>query len=208
MKVGILGSGDVAQALGRAFAARGHDVKLGTRDPKKLEAWAGQTRGTVGSFADAARHGEVVFLCTLGSAAEQVLDLAGAANVQGKVLVDVTVPLDFSKGMPPGLFVGTTDSLGERVQRKVPGAKVVKAFCTAPNVRMANPGVPGARLPVAGDDPAAKQRVEAIAKELGWSGVLDLGGLDGARWMEAFVPMWVRACIAQGRWDLVLDFRA
>src|SRR3972149_6726059 len=133
MKIGILGAGGVAQSLGKGFAANGHDVKLSSRKPgkKEVRSWLQATKGTVsaGTFAEAAAHGEgVVLRATPGAAAESVLDAAGAANLSGKVLVDVTNPLDFSKGMPPGLFIGTTDSLGERIQRKVPKAKVVKAL--------------------------------------------------------------------------------
>lgn len=205
MKVGILGSGAVAQSLGKGFAARGHDVKLGTRDPKKLEGWlkvAGK-HGSVGSVADAASHGEVVVLALMGVAAEQVLDAAGPKNFDGKLVIDVTNPLDFSQGMPPSNFTGPNDSLGERVQKKLPKAKVVKAFNTVPNVKMADPKTPGAKLWIAGNDAAAKKKVEEIARAFGWEGVTDLGGIDAARWLEAWVPLWVRLCVAEGRWDLV-----
>lgn len=205
MRIGILGSGDAAQALGKGFAAKGHEVKLGTRDPKKLEEWrkAVGPKGSVGTVAEAAKHGEVVVLCVVGTAALEVLEQAGLANLEGKVLVDVTNPLDFSKGMPPGLFVGTSDSLGEQVQRKVPKAKVVKAWNTIGNARMLDPGFEGARLMVAGDDEKAKKQVEKLAKESGWAGILDVGGIEGSRWLEATVPLWVRAGVASGRWDHV-----
>lgn len=205
MRIGILGSGDAAQALGRGFAAKGHEVKLGTRDPKKLEAWhkAVGAKGTVGSVADAARHGELVVVCTLGTATEQVLDAAGVANLAGKVVVDVTNPLDFSKGMPPGNFTGSEDSLGERIQRKLPKALVVKAWNTVPNAKMVDPRIPGAKLWIAGNDAGAKKQVEALARAVGWEGVTDLGGIEAARWLEAWVPLWVRLCVAEGRWDLV-----
>jgi hypothetical protein len=205
MKVGILGSGVVAQALGKGFAAKGHEVKLGTRDPRKLEAWKQATgpKASVGSFADAARHGEVLVLATKGDATLAVLDLAGLERFAGKVLIDATNPLD--QGMPPGIFSAPGDSLAERVQRKLPKAKVVKAFNTVPNAAMAN-APQGARLPIAGDDAAAKKQVEAIAHAFGWV-PMDLGGLGSAYWMEAFVPLWVRSCLALGRWDLVFDPR-
>lgn len=152
----------------------------------------------------------MVFLCPLGAAAEQVLDQAGPAHFAGKVLVDVTNPLDFGKGGygsgPPGLFVGTTDSLGERLQRKVPQAHVVKAWNTVSNTVMLNPPK-GARLFIAGDDAAAKKKVEELAKAHGWAGVLDTGGIDGARWLEATVPLWVRAGMALNRCDHVIDYK-
>lgn len=203
-KVGILGSGDVGQALGRGFAKHGWDVMLGTRDPKKLEAWAMETKGKVGSFADAAKHGDPVVLALDGEGTDNALAMAGPANFAGKLVLDATNPLDFSKGMPPGLFVGTTDSLGERVQRKLPGAKVVKCFNTVSNIKMIDPvfkeGRP--RMFIAGDDADAKKRTEALLRELGWPGVVDAGGIDGARWLEAMVPLWVRVGVANGMtWD-------
>jgi hypothetical protein len=208
MKIGILGSGDVAQALGRGFAAKGHEVKLGTRESKKLEAWAKEVgaKGSVGTFSDAAKHGEVVILATLGTGTESALDMAGPSNFRGKLVIDATNALDYSKGMPPGLFVGTTDSLGERVQRKLPDAKVVKAFNTVGNPRMLNPPA-DARMMVAGDDAQAKQRVEALLKQHGWAGILDCGGIDAARWLEASVPLWVRFGMANNRWDHIPEFR-
>lgn len=195
-KVGVLGSGDVGKQLALGFSKHGYDVMVGSREPKKLEPWKTQTKEGVatGTFAQAAQFGSIVVLATAGSASEAALDLAGAKNVAGKLLIDVTNPLDFSHGMPPGLFVGTTDSLGERVQRKVPDAKVVKCFNTVGNVRMIDPkfreGHP--MMLICGNDTGAKRQVESILKELGWPGALDVGGIDGARWLEALVPLWVR----------------
>lgn len=199
-KVGILGSGDAAQALGRGFMKHGFDVMLGTRDASKLAEWGQETKGRVGSFADAARHGEIVVLALSGAGTESALDLAGPANFAAKLVLDATNPLDFSNGMPPGLFVGTTDSLGERVQRKLPGAKVVKCFNTVSNVKMIDPvfkeGKP--RMFIAGDDADAKKRTEALLRELGWPGVVDAGGIEGSRWLEAMVPLWVVIAAANG----------
>jgi hypothetical protein len=207
MRIGILGSGDVAQTLGTAFAARGHEVTLGTRDAKKLEAWKQRAgpKASVGSFADAARHGEVLVLATLGAAADQAIDLAGAANFEGKLLIDATNQL--SGSMPPDTLYGLRDSIGARVQAKLPRAKVVKAFNTVPHVRMAEPRLPGARMLVCGDDAAAKRRVEALLRELGWAGAIDVGGIAEARFLEALTLLWVRAGIALGRWDHVFDVR-
>lgn len=203
-KVGILGSGDVAKALGRGFAKHGFDVKLGTRDPKKLDAWMKETKGkvSVGTFADAARHGEIVVLAVLGTAAEDVVRQAGVANLAGKLVLDATNPLDVSKGIPPGLFVGTTDSLAERLQRLAPAAKVVKCFNTVSNPQMIDPKFAEGTPPmlIAGNDADAKKRTEALLVSLGWPGVLDVGGLDGARWLEALVPLWVRAGLALDTW--------
>jgi 8-hydroxy-5-deazaflavin:NADPH oxidoreductase len=208
MKVGILGSGDVGRALGRGFAARGHDVKIGSRNPKskELQAWLKETKGkgSTGSPAEAAVHGEVIVLAVLGAAVDDAIDLAGRNNFDGKVVIDPTNPLDFSKGMSPGLFVGTTDSLGERIQRRLPKARVVKCFNIVGNVNMVDPKVPGGPpdMLIAGDDAAAKTTVTGILKEFGWPGAIDIGRIDGSRWLEAIVPLWVRVCTSLGNWNV------
>jgi len=195
-KVGILGSGEVGQALGLGFAGRGYKVMLGSRTSKsdKLVAWAKKAgaKATTGSFAEAAEYGDIVLIATLGTAAEEVVDLAGVENFDGKLVIDATNPLDFSKGTPPGLFVGVTDSLGERIQRKLPNAKVVKCFNTVPNSQMVHPTYENAQMLICGYDIAAKRKVTGILKEFGWKGSIDCGGIDGARWLEALVPLWVR----------------
>jgi predicted dinucleotide-binding enzyme len=207
MRVGILGSGDVGQALGKGFASKGHDVMLGTRDPAKLAGFRQELpQAKVGSFADAARHGEVLCLAVTGAVAEQVLDLAGAASFDGKVLIDITNSLDVSKGMPPGKLWGLDDSVAERVQRKLPKARVVKAWNTVNNQSMWHPPR-GAKMLICGDDAAAKKQVEGILRDAGWAGAIDVGGVQEARWLEAMVPLWVRICVAEGRWDVVFDYR-
>ena len=207
-KVGILGSGDVGQSLGRGLAGRGYWVKIGSRTPNsdKLRDWmkkAGRT-ASVGSFTDAAKYGDFVVLATLGTAVEEVINLAGASALEGKLLIDVTNPLDFSMGMPPGLFVGTTDSLGERIQRKLPQTKVVKAFNIVGNPTMINPkmkeGLP--TMIIAGNDAVAKKQVASLLREFGWDNPIDIGGIDGARWLEAFVPLWVRVAQQVGSWTV------
>jgi predicted dinucleotide-binding enzyme len=206
MKVGVLGSGDVGRRLGAGFAAKGHEVLLGTRSPSKPEiaAWLKESKGhvAVGSFADAAAFGSVVVLACVGSVAESVIRLAGESHFDGKVVIDVTNPLDFSKGMPPGLFVGLTDSLGERVQRWLPKARVVKCFNIVGNPTMTHPrmeeGLP--TMIIAGNDGPAKAEVTAILREFGWEAPIDIGGIDGARWLEAFVPLWVRIAQAANTW--------
>jgi predicted dinucleotide-binding enzyme len=208
MKVGILGSGEVGRALGKGFAARGHDVKLGSRNTKSKEllAWLKDTKGkaSTGSPKEAVAHGEVIVLAVLGSAVDDAIDLAGRENFDGKVVIDTTNPLDFSKGMPPGLFLGTTDSLGERIQRRLPKAKIVKCFNIVGNASMVDPNLPGGPpdMLIAGDDPAAKKKVTGILKEFGWPGSIDVGGIDGSRWLEASVPLWVRVCSAVGDWNV------
>ena len=207
MKVGILGSGDVGQALGRGFVSRGHNVMIASPNPKSaaLSKWLKQVKrkASTGTHEEAAKHGEVVVLATLGAAAEEVLRSAGPVNFASKVLIDVTNPLDFSQGPNPGLFVGTSDSLGEQIQRLLPAAKVVKAFNTVSNTQMVDPKFAGGtpEMLICGNDGPAKQKVVGILKEFGWPGAIDVGGIEGARWLEAHVPLWVLAGTRIGRWD-------
>ena len=200
MKVGVLGSGDVAQALGRGFAACGHDVMLGTRVPKKdaLAAWKKEAgaHARVGSMPEAAKFGEVVVLAVRGSVAHEAIESAGVDAFDGKVVIDVMNPLDFSTGSP-ALFVGHTDSLGEQVQRQLPKARVVKAFNTVGNVSFFRPNFPAGRLEmwICGNDAKAKQRVTAILEEFGW-GALDVGGIEASRVLEPVCILWVYAAMA------------
>ncbi len=212
MKIGILGSGPVGRQLGKGFAAYGHDVKLGSRTPGKgeLQDWLKSTKGkvSVGSFAEAALFGDALVLCALGEAAESVIKLAGPANFEGKLVIDATNPLDFSKGMPPGLFVGTTDSLGERIQRVLPSAKVVKCFNIVNNQTMISPemkeGLPD--MLICGNDEGAKQQVAKFLQEFGWGKPIDIGGIDGARWLEAYTALWVRVAANLGTWNTAARF--
>jgi 8-hydroxy-5-deazaflavin:NADPH oxidoreductase len=210
-RIGVLGSGDVGQRLAGGFASHGYDVMLGSRTPKseKLQAWQKSVKGKVatGTFAEAAAHGDLDVIATHGAATEALLDQIGPKPFAGKVVIDVTNPLVFSKTGPPGLFVGTTDSLGERVQRKLPGAKVVKAFNTVPNTRMVDPKFKAGavRLLIAGDDSQAKKRTEDLLKDLGWAGAIDVGGIESARWLEALTPLWVRTATAVGDWSVILN---
>lgn len=203
MKIGILGSGDVGQALGSGLARHGHDVMVGTRDPKKLEEWRVETKAKVGSFADAAKHGEIVILALNGAGTLDALKIGGPASFAGKLVLDATNPLDFSEGMPPGLFVGTTDSLGEQVQRALPQARVVKCFNTVTNSQMIDPKFAEGTPPmlVCGNDADAKAQTERFLKSVGWPGILDVGDIAGARWLEALVPLWVRAGLVLDTWS-------
>lgn len=140
-QVGILGSGDVAKALGRGFAKYGWKVKPGTRTPETLEEWETETSETasVGSFSDAASFGDIAILAVQGAAVADVLDLAGPENFDGKLVLDATNLLDFSQEWPPNLLFGGTDSLGERVQTTLSDAQVVKCFNTVSNAQMIDP---------------------------------------------------------------------
>src|SRR5262249_30145732 len=134
MKIGIFGSGIVGQTLASALVAKGHEVRLGSRsaDNHKAGEWVAKAgpRASQGTFASAAGFGQLLFNCTLGAVSLAVLEAAGKDNLRGKVLVDVSNPLDFSRGTPPGLFVAVTDSLGEQLQRAFPDVKVVKSLNT------------------------------------------------------------------------------
>jgi len=182
-------------------------VKVGSRSPKSeaLATWLKGAKGkaSTGTFEEAARHGETIVIATRGSAFDEVVRLAGPKNFVGKVVIDVQNALEFSGGPNPGLFVGLNDSLAERVQRALPGAKVVKAFNTVPNTQMVDPKFVGGapEMLIAGNDAAAKKQVVGILKEFGWPGAIDVGGIEGARWIEALVPLWALVGSATNRWD-------
>ncbi len=206
MKIGILGSGVVGQALGTAFATLGHDVKIGTRKPEddKLKLWVRQTgaKGSVASPGEAARFAEVAVLATAWSGTENAIRLADPKNLAGKVVIDVTNPLKPSPNGPLTLAVGLTDSAGEQVQRWLPAAKVVKAFNTVGNPHMFRPQFPGGPpdMFIAGNDPGAKQTVAEILKAFGW-GVIDLGGIEAARYLEPLGLLWVAYAFKTNTWN-------
>jgi predicted dinucleotide-binding enzyme len=201
MKICIIGTGNVGQTLGTKLVQLGHEVKMGSRtaNNEKAAAWvkASGAKASQGTFADAASFGEVVFNCTKGEVSLEALKAAGANNLKGKVLVDVSNPLDFSKGMPPFLTpsLSNTNSLGEEIQKTFPETKVVKALNTMNCVLMVNPKlVPGSHdLFLCGNDADAKAKVtEILVNGFGWPSVLDIGDLTGARAMEMLLPIWIR----------------
>ena len=193
LQIGILGSGPAGRTLGTGLLGRAHHVMIGSRDPAKLQTWqaAAGPEAQAGSFADAARFGELIVLSVLVSAAEEVLGLAGLDNFNGKILLDASDPLDFSSGRP-GLFVGTTDSLGERIQRLLPRANVVKGMNTVVAEVMVDPSRTGGEpdMFIAGDSDQAKATVTELLAEFGWP-VIDMGGIESARWLEAMSLAWV-----------------
>jgi len=207
VRVGILGTGDVGKALGRAFITLGHEVMMGARDAKneKALAWAKQTgaKASVGTFADAASFGEIVVLATLGVANESAIKMAGPEHLHGKVVVDTTNPLDFSGGMPPRLAVSGNDSAGERVQRLLPDAFVVKAFNTVGNASMFRPDFAGGPpdMFICGNNDEAKRKVVGILSDFGW-GHIDIGGIESARYLEAMCLVWVLAAITTNNWNM------
>ena len=206
MKIGILGSGDVGQTLGAGFAGRGDDVMMGTRDPdqEKVRSWVKKTgkRASAGTFEEAASFGELLVLATLGAANESAIRMAGEKNFAGKVVMDTTNPLTFEPGNLPTLFVGHTDSGGERVQRLLPRARVVKAFNTVGYAHMVKPKFPGGPpdMFLCGDDEAARKTVAGICEAFGW-GVVDIGGIEGSRHLEPMCIVWVYHGILAKSWD-------
>jgi predicted dinucleotide-binding enzyme len=187
----------VGQAIGTKLVELGHEVKNGTRDPQKLAAWraAAGDRASVGSFAESAAFGEIVFNCTSGTGSLSALTMAGEHNLNGKILIDVANPLDFSGGMPPALTVCNTDSLGEQIQRAFPAVRVVKTLNTVTAQVMVRPSLlPGEHdIFVSGNDAEAKARVTDILKTwFGWQSVIDLGDITTARGAEMLLPIWLR----------------
>jgi predicted dinucleotide-binding enzyme len=205
MRFGVLGTGEVGQALGKALVTLGHEVKMGGRDAanQKAVAWAQQVgpRASAGTFGDAARFGEMSMLATLGSVAVEVLTSAGVDHFKGKVVIDVTNPLDFSGGHPR-LSVGFSDSLGERVQWAVPGAHVVKAFNTVGHPLMFRPDLPGGPpdMFVCGNDDGAKSQVANLLRDFGW-GTVDIGGIEGSRYLEPMCLVWVLYGVRSQTWN-------
>ncbi|MHB8731227.1 MAG: NADPH-dependent F420 reductase [bacterium] len=205
MNVGILGSGNVGQALGRAFLTLEHQVMLGSRDaenPKGI-AWMKQSgaRASHGTFTQVARFGEIVVLATLGVATENAIRLAGPEHFAGKLVLDATNPLDFSKGMPPVLVGGVGDSGGEKHQRLLPEAHVVKVFNTVGSALMFRPQLPGGppSMFLCGNDAAAKKRAAEICKDFGWD-VVDVGSIAAAHYLEAMCLVWVLAGAGSNNW--------
>jgi predicted dinucleotide-binding enzyme len=199
MKIGILGTGMVGSTIGTKLIQLGHQVKMGSRtaDNQKASEWvkASGANASQGTFADSASYGEIVLNCTAGVASLQALKLAGETNLKGKILVDISNPLDFSKGRPPTLSVCNTDSLGEQIQRAFPDVKVVKTPNTVGCNVMVNPSlVPGDHdMFICGNDSGAKAKVTGILKDwFGWKSVVDLGDISGARAMEMYLPIWLR----------------
>lgn len=199
MRIGILGTGVVGHTIGSKLVSLGHEVKLGSRSAtnEKAAAWVKSAGGGAshGTFAEAAAFGEVVFNCTSGMASLEALRKADAKNLDGKVLIDVANPLDFSKGMPPTLSVANTDSLGEQIQREFPKARVVKSLNTVTTQVMVDPSkVPGDHVIfVCGNDAKAKKQVTDILKRwFGWKNVIDLGDISNARGTEMMLALWIR----------------
>jgi hypothetical protein len=203
MNIGILGTGGVGQTIAAKLSSLGHSVTLGTRDAaatlsrEEFSSWHVQNSSVkIGSFAEAAAHGEIIVNALSGQAVLETLKAVGEANLSGKILIDISNPLDFSKGMPPSLFVGNTDSLGEQIQRAFPGVKVVKTLNTVTAHLMVNPVALADgdhHLFMSGDDADAKATVIGYLREwFGWKNIVDLGGINTARATEAVLHVWIQ----------------
>jgi predicted dinucleotide-binding enzyme len=204
MKVGVLGSGQVAQVLGAGFASHGHEVMLGTRDAGKLEEWAGRTDGArIGSFADAAAFGDVLVLAAKGSAAADVVRAAGPGNMAGKPVIDTTNPIADAAPVNGVLafFTDMNESLMERLQREAPEARFVKAWNSVGNARMIDPRFEGGTptMFICGNDAAAKATVTEILDGFGWD-TADMGAVEAARAIEPLCMLWCIPGFLRNEW--------
>ncbi len=203
-KIGILGSGTVGQQLALGFLKSGYKVKIGTRDPAKLEEWkksAGEN-ASVGSFKDAAKFGEIVVLATKWDGTKDAIKLAGKRYFKNKAVIDVTNPLLFEKeGEMPKMALAYPKSAGWQVQKWLPKAKVVKAFNMVPSYTMANPKLKEgtADMIFAGNDKEAKETVMTIAKNWGWN-TIDIGGIEQAYLLEAIAMTVITHGLMTNKW--------
>lgn len=205
MKFGVFGTGIVGRTIAGKLSEIGHSVQIGTRDVAKTSSssesdfakWHhNYPKIELATFADAAKHGQILVNATSGGASLEVLNLAGAANLAGKVLIDIANPLDFSKGLPPTLSVCNDSSLAEEIQNAFPNLKVVKSLNTMTAALMVNPSLLAGdhSVFVCGNDAKAKVEVTDILKSFGWkpSNILDLGDIPAARGLEMYLPLWLR----------------
>jgi 8-hydroxy-5-deazaflavin:NADPH oxidoreductase len=218
MKISVIGTGNAGRALAAKIAHAGHAVVVGTRDPGQtlarteasptgappMAAWHARHRNIpLVTLPKAGDHGELIVNATAGTSSLAALHATGPHD--GKVIMDVANPLDFSAGFPPSLSVCNTDSLAEQIQREFPAARVVKTLNTMSHELMVDPG----RLPgphnvfVAGQDAAAKATVSGLLQQLGWPepDILDLGGIAAARGLEMYLPLWLELMQSVGSWD-------
>jgi predicted dinucleotide-binding enzyme len=216
MRIAVLGTGTVGRTLAEAMRQRGHQVVLGTRDvaatlartepdamgTAPLAAWlAHHPDLDVLPFAEAGKAGDLLINATNGRGSLPALAAVGADSLAGKVVVDVANPLDFSGGFPPTLFTANSDSLGEQLQRAYPRARIVKTLNTVTAAVMVDPGAVGdggTTVFLSGDDAAAKTVVRDLVASLGWRDILDLGGIETARGVEMYLPLWLRILGAAG----------
>ncbi|MDP3830137.1 MAG: NAD(P)-binding domain-containing protein, partial [Ignavibacteriaceae bacterium] len=200
MKIAVFGTGMVGDTIGSKLIELGHPVMMGSRtaDNEKAKAFVAKHNGkaSVGTFADAAAFGEIIFNCTAGVGSIDALKMAVEKDLNGKIIVDIANPLDFSKGMPPSLAIVNTNSLGEEIQKTFPQTKVVKTLNTMWCGLMVNPLMINGgdhNVFVSGNDASAKEEVKEILKSFGWNdkNILDLGDITKARGTEMYLPIWL-----------------
>jgi predicted dinucleotide-binding enzyme len=207
MKIAVLGTGMVGTTIATKLISLEHEVTLASRtaDNAKAQAWldkVGSRHAHAATFAQATANAELVFNCTSGVASLEALNLAGTANLAGKILVDIANPLDFSRGMPPTLSICNDSSLGEQIQAAFPDTRVVKTLNTVTASLMVDPAkLPGDHVMfIAGNDADAKQQIErtVLREWFGWREIVDLGGIASARGTEMYLPLWLRMWGALG----------
>jgi len=207
MKIAVLGTGMVGDVIATKLLSLGHSVMMGsrTKNNEKASAWvaksgAGAAQGT---FADAAKFADIVFNCTKGLNTLDALTLAGSENLKGKILIDISNPLDFSKGMPPVLSIVNDNSLGEEIQKLFPETKVVKTLNTLNCQLMVNPLLVNGgdhNIFISGNSAEAKAEVVTLLTSFAWKkeNIVDLGDITTARGTEQLLPLWVRLYGAYG----------
>jgi hypothetical protein len=204
MKIGLIGSGIVAQTLAAGFIKNGHQVKVGSRTPEKLADWAAANpKALTGTFAEAAAFGDLVVLSVKGPAAIEALQLAGAGNLKGKTVADTTNPIQDAppnNGVLP-FFTGPNESLMEQLQSEFPDAHLVKAFNSVGSTRMINPEFKDGKptMFICGNNEAAKLTVTALLDELGWE-TADMGGAEAARAIEPLSMLWCIPGFLHNQW--------
>jgi predicted dinucleotide-binding enzyme len=205
-KMGVFGTGIVGNTIGTKLIQLGYKVMMGSRTAAnaKAVAWAEGSgkNASVGTFKDAAEFGDIIFNCTRGDSALEVFEQAGIDQFNGKVIVDVSNPLDFSRGMPPALIpqYNNTHSLGEEIQKLLPGAYVVKTLNIVNCEVMVNAQKSGGEptMFVSGNNQEAKEKVKALLNQFGWTDIIDLGDITTARGTEMLLPIWLRIYMATG----------
>jgi predicted dinucleotide-binding enzyme len=210
MNIGIFGTGIVGRTIAARLVELGHSVVIGTRDPHQtlaknlpdgmgnlpFSAWQKDNLNVhLATFSEAAAHGELLVNATNGSGSLAALQAVGEANLNGKIIIDISNPLDFSKGMPPFLSICNTDSLGEQIQRAFPQVKVVKTLNTMNARVMVYPRHLASgdhSIFLSGNDAAAKTRVSDLLRAFGWEDIIDLGDITTARGTEMILAIWIR----------------